>query len=407
MRAFIGANEPQGQFSDDIYYAYLLSSIIKKPKTDQLAFSKFEILNQPNLLWAIAEDQAKLLDAHCDRAVILCTSGLPIGVVASLAAGKPITFFHRHGFPRPEKSGIGSRFRPPKIKGENIAMIDSHYRTGFTSHLCYLESKENFGMGPVGLISPISFDISHLDEYRLPTKYYTALHYSDVATRLAKDLSISQAVLSKLIMNIDSGFWNYPPGVMNKTEFSAPGLIRRPNWFFGLGSDLSAIPGCSPKISELAKQINPTDEGIWELFNHPKLVKEMALLSRECIDYGKLDYLLGVHVLGTAIALSFAYYNRDIFSGSVISYMGGEAGFLPKQKSLSGKTILPIQARVYTGLYPVDIYLKTRELDGQLDQYLSVFPPAEPKRFMHQMYQSAIGELISRDVKFFSLIVAD
>ncbi len=401
MIASYGESGHPKSYSDNLYYDYLRKSITRA-KNGHWIFEKYGVLHHPKLMYSIGEELASHIPDSASDVVILCTSGIPVGISAALTAKKPMLFFNRNGFPRSEKRGLGPRFRPLKPSGDSMVMIDSHERTRFTSNVCVQESESIFHCSPAQIILPLSFDTCIQTEYTLPLHYVVRLNYSDIAFKLAADVGLDKEILDKMVLNIHSSFWD-SLGRKPFDEFYAPGLVRNPKMLVGKRPDLAKIPGLSVEIAELLDRITPDDDGIWELFRDIEIILELAKISSQYIDFAEYDYLLGVSILGTALAISMAQFNSGVFKGKVISYMGHKNGILPHSTELVGKKILPIQARITSGLYPADVYEHVLKRGGTITEYYSVFAPSSSNGLWEQLYRSSIGDLMSRNVSFMSL----
>lgn len=405
MKASTGARVSHGLSSNSLVTQYIAKSIVHSPN-GAFHLSKLEVLSELALLFELS---ARLADRLRDDVTAVCTlasSGMAVGVCTALVARLPLTFFHRAGFPRPESHGLGSRFRPDRPIDAKVALVDSHERTRYTSALCFDELGEYGPIQVVQTVIPFSFD-ALVDPNNSRDMTYTSLRrFSDAIDEVARFRGdFASEELKPHIDKPHSRFWLYPPfghGPELRTEFDVPGIRQRPQWFVGRGTDLSVINRVSPDIEKLCSWVTPSDEGIWDFFLKPSFLREFSLLAGTALHLEHYNHLVGVGHLGTTIAIALAYYNQDKFNGTVISSLG-QYGLIPRPATFSGAKVLPIEMRVRTGAYAVDVYERLSELGARVTEYVSVFPPAEPRGLIEQSRQTSIGRLVARGVSILSL----
>lgn len=406
MKALTGRHVSRGFYSNDPVTRYIAISIIDSPEGGRF-FSKLEVLSNPSLLFEIAHLLAERLQPDVSSLCLLASSGMAIGVSLALVAKLPLMFYRRSGWPKPESHGLGPRFRPNRSLQGNVALVDSHETTRFTSALCHDELAKHWDMKAIQVLVPCSFDPC-LDptcnrdmEYTFLTDFSSAVQ--EVATELSDGTTADE--LLKLVSKPGAEFWQYPPLENPKrrySEFDAPGFIERPHWFIGRGTDLSIVQISGSELETLCSWISSDDEGIWEFFMTPAFVEEFALAAGDIIDLADYDYLIGIGHLGTALAIALAYYNQESFRGSIMFYLGRH-GLIPKPPTLQNKRVLPIEMRTRTGCYAVDVFLRVEDLGGSITEYITVFRPQRMRKLALQARQTSIRRLIDRGVTFQSL----
>lgn len=171
----------------------------------------------------------------------------------------------------------------------------------------------------------------------------------------------------------------------------------RPFWFIGVEDHpiLTRISNFNAK--SFAKYFDNSDEGIWKFFWEPSILDDLFSANSFGLDLADYDYLIGVGHLGTALAITLAYYNRESFSGSILSNLGG-LGLLPSPRMLNGKRALPIQMRLRTGLYLVDTYLDVTSAGGIITDALVLFPPPKDMKLREKIMLSSATRLAEAGV---------
>lgn len=381
MEALIGEHGSRESLYESIY-DYFDISLIKQD--DRVYYSKLAILSNPNVLFNIAEDLSRLIIPSLSHLCVLASSGMAIGVALSLYSRLPIIFYRRLQWPKPESEGLGPKFLPSVPLDSNVGMVDSHERTRYTSAVCFDELYEEYGITVSQMIAPISFDMCIDQNYNRNMTYSYLKNASEIVNTISNrnNLKLSK---DKLVSYFDqTNFWLYPPLEIESDpykEFRAPGLAKSPSWFIGSGSDISIFEKIENEFSLSSYSFKSKDDEIWNFFLYPSLVEEFSKEAGEKLDIKKYDYLIGVGHLGTALSIALAYYNQNIFSGSIIMYLGGH-GLVPNPDSLFGKKVLPIEMRITTGVYAVDIYTLVKKYNGLINKYLTVFLPPVSKRII-------------------------
>lgn len=404
MKALIGKDELQGSSSKELATKYISESIISSSK-GFLFLSKYEILSQPNLLFALGKElMPQLVDDEPVTTCVLASSGLPIGIATAIMSKHPIMFFRRLGFPKYDGTGIDGRIRPTSRPVGKIILLDAYERSRYTSATCFKELEVFADVQPVRFVVPFSFDICIKPEYTQPTlDYFSLVKLTDVIDTICENIGEEKSMgLLDAIANPRSAFWSAPPYPQNDnpySEFKAPGIRRRAKYFVGRGVNLSVIEPIDSSLETICEHIVVTDEGVWDFFSDPEFVADFATRIGQKLRLNDYDCLLGVSYLGTALAIALAYHNQDSFSGRIISYLG-EEGLLPRPVSLANLKILPLEMRLTNGTYAVDVYERVRKLGGTIDQYVMIFPPSEPNDLFEQSRQTSIARLIDRGVRF-------
>jgi hypothetical protein len=257
-------------------------------------------------------------------------------------------------------------------------MVDSHVTTGYTSALCHDELFRYHAVKASQILTPCSFDVLRDSSWDRAIEYTSLASYSQVVDQVAYQLGShsSGKKLLRLVTDPRTTFFMYPPlrEYENPSwEFDAPGIRERPHWFLGRGAGQAEIHPTSSRLKSMANWIEPDDEGVWRFFTSPGFVEDFSIATGEILPLVEYDCLLGVGHLGTAMAITLAYYNRESFKGSICSYLG-RSGFLPDPQALQGRRILPIEMRIETGLYPVDVFLLGQAVGASIQDYITVFP---------------------------------
>ena len=405
MKASTGDPKYQGLSPNDLGFAYFDLSV-QLSKDGYLYFSKLETLKDLKFLFTLSEKLSEKLAPDVTHICVLASSGMALGVSIALVTRLPIIFYKSAGWPMPESHGLGPRFLPTVPLNAKVALVDSHEHTRYTSALCYDELTRQ-GIQVVQSITPISFDVTIDSTWNRNIDYSFLSSFSEMFDRIAqKHLAIATPQdFLKYIMAADNRFWLAPPIPRQDApyyEFDAPGMRARPYWFIGRGHSPTFIETINSEFSSLlTRKIDPSDQGRWNFFSDPRLVEDWARTAGDVLKIDEYDYLIGAGHLGTALALSLAYYNQDKFAGKILFYLGRD-GFLPQETTLRGKKILPIEMIITTGVYAVDIYHRVLELGGRIDKYVTVLRPIRTLNLLTQSRLTSISRLISHGIKFIS-----
>lgn len=406
MKASIGEQRYQGYLPNELGFSYLDFSI-QLSKDGYIYFSKLEILKNLPLLFDLSEKMTEKLMPDATHICLLASSGMALGICIGLVAKLPILFYKPEGWPRPESHGLGPRFLPNVPLNARIALVDSHEHTRYTSALCYDELAIK-GIQVLQSITPVSFDDTIDSTWTKNIDYSSIINFSELIERVARKYSSIASVdeLRKFINSTDNRFWLAPPIRRQETpyyEFDAPGIKERPQWFLGKGHEPTHIETIASRLNSLLpEKISPSDEGRWAFFLDPIFVEEWAKTAGDILNLEQYDYLIGAGHLGTALAISLAYYNQDKFTGKIVFYLGRD-GFVPQIQDLRGKKILPIEMIITTGVYAVDIFHRVLELGGRIDKYITVFRPTRSRNWFVQSRLTSLSRLIDRGIKFQAL----
>jgi len=405
MRASIGGPVFHDLSSEDLVIRYIASSIVRSKGAHH--FSKLEVLSDLPLLFALSARLADRLRNDVTAICLLASSGMAVGIATALVAKVPLTFFHRAGFPKPEARGLGSRFRPDRRFSAKVAILDSHERSRYTSALCIQELKRYESLQPVQVVVPFSFDtlIDPLNTHQ-EIDYTIILNFSNAVHDIVQfrdDLTAEDLI--SLVENPRSSLWKYPPNDDSEqgySEFNVPGIMQRPRWFLGRGTNMAMVKPISAELANLCMHINPSDDGIWDFFLDPAFLRQFALQAGSVLGLEDYDHIVGVGHLGTAVAIALAYYNQDRFRGTIITHLG-DYGLIPYPKNLENKRVLPIEMRLKTGAYAVDVFTRLTGLGAEVRKYVSVFSPLKPLGVFELSRQTSIRHLSARGVEFLSL----
>jgi hypothetical protein len=406
MKASIGGPVFHGLSSEDLVVRYVASSIVRSSKGAH-HFSKLEVLSDLPLLFELSARLADRLRNDVTAICVLASSGMAVGVATALVAEVILTFFHRAGFPRPESRGLGSRFRPDRRFSAKVAILDSHERSRYTSALCIEELKRYGSLQPVQVVVPFSFDtlIDPLNTHQ-EVDYSNVLNFSDAVhdiVKLRDDLTVEDLI--SLVENPRGSFWKYPPYdtlEQGYSEFNVPGITQRPRWFLGRGTNMAIVKPVSSELVNLCRHVNPTDDGIWDFFLDPAFVRQFSLQAGSVLGIEHYDHIVGVGHLGTAVAIALAYHNQDRFRGTIIAHFG-DYGLIPYPKDLKNKRVLPIEMRLKTGAYAVDVFARLTGLGAEVREFVSVFSPLKPRSIFELSRQTSIRRLSDCGVEFLSL----
>lgn len=359
---------------------YFDISIIKLE--NRMFYSKLAVLSNPNLLFDISKYLFYQINPNITHLCVLASSGMAIGVALSLYSKLPLIFYRRLQWPKPESEGLGPKFLPSVPLDATVGIVDSHERTRYTSAVCYDELFGLYGINVSQMLAPISFDMC-IDPNYNRSMTYSYLNYASEIINLKENKNSLKISKDDLTLCFDqSNFWLYPPLEKDPDpykEFQAPGMSKSPKWFIGMGSDVSNFKKLNIDFSLSSYSFKTKDDEIWDFFLYPSLVEEFSKKAGKELNLNNYDYLVGVGHLGTALSIALAFYNKETFSGSIMMYLGGY-GLIPKPDTLAGKRILPIEMRITTGVYAVDVFTLVRKYNGKIDKYLSVFLPPLSKK---------------------------
>jgi len=387
---------------------YSAHSIVNYSR-DRWAFSKLEVLSNPTLLFETASALTTHLAPQDQWICALGSSGLPLGVATAIIAAKPLFFSKRTGFPHPGTSRpfVGPRVLPTPQPGTEGAFVDSHTHTGHSSADAYRHFSDVIHAKPTKLLTPISFDTYPLaPPDSMPPRVPLCRLSQCIDDILYLKAGLPRATLLDLISDPGGEFWRYPPFEAKAKPyalFGSPGLVKRPGWFIGKGSDFTSITSLAPSLRDRYHGVIASDDGVWAAISQPSFLDEAGQLAASRIDLAAYDLIVGIGYLGTAFAVTVAYHGRNVYTGQLASYMGMQ-GLIPVPHDIRGKRILAIQAHLQTGVYAVDVFHRLRELDADLQTILTVFPPHSAPSWFLRSYQSSIDKLESIGVSIVSLL---
>ncbi len=387
---------------------YVTESLIKLINND-IFFSNLEILNNPTLLFRIAKLLSENVTVNDDAICAIGSSGIALGVSTALITKRPLFFYNKLGFPEHNTSREILKYHiEPFIENKKrIVLIDSHIRTGFVCNKCYETIKNEYNAIPTKILVPLSFNFMFNKEYQKTNFQIISLidfdKDKDEICACYSDIDIKR--IKNIVSKDNENFWNYPP--FEKKDypyaiFDAPGILKRPGWFFIKSQKRIQYKKISKYVKDFKDYIEPTDEDIWNFFQDPNTIESLFTLHDTNFDISKYDYIIGIGHLGTAIAITLSYYNRDHFKGSLVSYLG-QHGLLPLPNNLSTKKILAVQMRLNTGVYAVDLYKRIIDLGGELSDLLTVFRPEKTRNIKKLLYQNSLQWLNELGVNFYSI----
>jgi hypothetical protein len=313
------------------------------------------------------------------------------------------------GFPKPNQSRerLGPHVLPAPDSSTNFALIDSHMKSGTSSATCIDVLDRQHGIRPVSLLVPLRFTDYWLEKSRRGVEPHSLCELPSSAPQIAAELSgLTARELTALIQDRDSEFWDYPPfesHVRAYSLFDAPGLARRPGWFLGRPKAPPAILALAPQISQAFPWLDRSDTGVWRFFTDNDLVKAVSHAIGAHMDLGSFQSILGIGHLGTALAISVAFHNRDSFTGALMSHFGSQ-GLVPRPSTLRNQKTLALTMRLDTGVYAVDAFHRITQADGTLHSIVSVFPPDDSPSGRSAFYRSSLYRLGEAGVRIESVL---
>jgi len=388
--------------SPDLVYPMPLRDYIKTlivQHNGEPVFSKLNILSNVEVLCKIGDTIGESISDSSNGLCILATSGIPVGIVASLYKNKPIYFFHRKGW---QRKGVPIYVLPSPPPNLEINLIDSHVRSGLTSRAAYMELTDSYQSRVSTIYAPVIF--KPLITHRCDIQYKALSNYQDTLKILSDLLEEPEASVEARLQDVHGTFWSYPPNIqIPLDEFKSKNPLGKLRWFKPTKSPISMVELISEETKDLIhKNIRFSDQGVWELFQASTLVKNICKIAGEKISIDQYDYLVGVQPLGMALAVALAYCNKDLFKGQIVAWLG-QAGFIPRITDWENKKVLIVTVRVQVGTYLADVVSQILQQNGKVKEIMMAIPDFDSSTIYNRYRLNALASLKKYGIRLLSL----
>jgi hypothetical protein len=354
-------------------FIYDLMRLFIRTDTEAPLFQKRGCQRAPLLIQEAANRIVSQLPDRVDAVCALGTSGLALGVFLAHELHVPLYFYKSDGWPR-LKDGRTLHVLPEPTKPIHVLLADSHYRPSYSWAKAETFLRENTPLEPVVIGLMFQPDTNE------PVKRCKAPILSVVkATENAKVLCNLLGCDSEFeliqMLAPESKLW----GITRRpTDVGAPGRFLRHTDALLLPRKKSP-PHCSvipvePELGTRIEGIPMSDPGIWQYYRYPDLVQDMSIAIGQGLDFSGFSYLVGVSVLGTAVALSLAYYNMVNFKDTRVfsAYFEKRLVPPPHPDELTEGEILLCQMRLTTGLLTNDAIKLIQREEGSCSNLLAI-----------------------------------
>jgi len=305
------------------------------------------------------------LPDEVDAVCALGTSGLALGVFVAHALHIPLYFYRSGGWPRLEDGRI-LHVLPEPTKPLQVLLADSHYRSSYSWAKAETYLRENTLLEPVAIGLIFHPDTNKPDK-RCKAPILSVVKATENVDVLYGLLSCDSVSELRQMLDPESKFW----GVLRRR----PTDVGDAGWYWRHTDALllprkTSFPDCivlpiEPELTARIREIPISDPGIWQYYLDPDLIQGIAVATGQAMDFSAFSYLVGVSVLGTAVALSLAYYNMVNFKDTEVLSAYFEKRLVPPlhQGELAGGEVLLCQMRLITGLLTNDA-LKLIQREG-------------------------------------------
>jgi adenine/guanine phosphoribosyltransferase-like PRPP-binding protein len=331
--------------------ANYLKLIFGRTSTGRISFDPWNILQDLSLARELVEPLCnKLISSNISGICALAKSGVPLGVMLSRCLNLPLYVFHRNPISIDDLPNEVHIYPEPN-QNLNIALVDSHINSGYTSSFCY-DYLTKKGIKVKNIISPISFledpDTGSL-KYTRDTEYYSLSNSSEHSKLL---LEICNAETMSDVVRFMSNRIEESKTDKEKEQKFLPRKLKR---FEGIAKSFFIskkrinFKCLDAKLStRLKNEFSSEEAELWKLFTRPKLLEEICTMVGKQVSINSFPILIGIHILGTLFCISVAWHNN--FKGKMYSTYQPDAldsrafGALPEG-------YLMITGRIRTGVY--------------------------------------------------------
>ncbi len=301
----------------------LLAEYVKslnKKKGDDNIFDPWFILQNVETGRKVVNELIKGIDySEIDGVCVLANSGVPLGILFSLAINKPMYFYNRETWSIGDNKTDNYFIYPIPPLGSRVTIIDSHIDTGFTSCDCYaLLQKRNIKV--TSIIAPISFlNETNQDsqKYLQDTNYCFLAEANDIKEILlssfeCEDIGTVEKIMKLRIeediptIDFDERSYSLSKKELVKATISSLFHVRQVERFFdtALADKLSTI-------------FRSNEESVWSFFTQSSHLCETFSQIGSKVLAEEYDVLVGTGFLGTVFAICYAWVNN--FNGVILS----------------------------------------------------------------------------------------
>jgi hypothetical protein len=346
----------------------------------------------PFLLRRAAQSIIHQLPGSVDAVCALGTSGLALGVFLAHELFLPLYFYKTDGWPK-LRNGRVPRVLPEPNMPLKVLMVDSHYRSSYSWAKAESYLRESTPLEPVAIGLILHPDTnSTLRECTVPV--LSVIKATENVELLSDVLACRSESELAQILRPESEFWG---ARRRPTDVGAAGrYLRHAGALLLPGEELDPsfeIVRIAPELRARVGDISVSDPGIWRYYLCPELVQEMAAEIGRVLVLEQYSRVVGVSVLGTALALSLIYHNMaalghvSVFS----SYFEKRLVPPPDEGELVGTKILLTQMRLTTGLLTNDALRLIEKEKGVCQTLLAIRTDLslEPRRRQRPLHKAA------------------
>ena len=329
-----------------------LKKLVRKKSNGETLYDPWLILTDFSLSKLLANRIAsKIRNIKISGICILADSGIPLGVLLSLALEKPFFIYRRDPWSIDNLSGDRFIFPNPP-EGSELIIVDSHITTGYTSSACF-DMLNARGISVKGIVAPISFlDLQLLNNksYKRDVKYISLADSLDYQKLLLELFEVD--MMLEVVSKIKKRAAELKKEDDEETQFTPPRIRRFSGLlssFFRKNSKLPFTILDENRQKNLNNEFSSDESEVWDfLCNRPQGLKILCERVGQEITLNSFPILIGTEMLGSIFSISLAWYNE--YEGEVFSTYKPD-GMNIKRFHLHTGSYLLVTGRIRTGIF--------------------------------------------------------
>jgi hypothetical protein len=349
----------------------LINELLRQ-KENLVEFEKRGYQRNPVMLKKVVQDLRNRLPSGIDALCALGTSGLGFAVFLAHELSLPLFFFKSDGWPK-LRDGRTLLVLPETNRVWHVLLVDSHYRSSYTWAKAETVLLEQTSLKPKAIV--VLFEPNTIKPMAGCTVPIISIVKSNEDEELIR-ISCKHPESEKLISLLQpkSSFWG---GDIRPTDVGMPGhYLRHINGFLSsdkLGPPQFDIIEFPAYLKKEMRKISTNDPDIWKYYQYPELIKEISIVLGQTENFLQYRNLIGVNILGTALAHSLVFHNFDILGRMRIfsAYFEKNLIPLPRKNDMLEPNLL-CQIRLTSGLLPNDALKLIRKESGSCNKLLTL-----------------------------------